>query len=47
MSHTPDRTSRDFDTDFAVIGSGFGGSVAGHRLTEKGYSVTIFEKGKR
>ncbi len=36
-----------FDYDFIVIGSGFGGSVAGHRLTEKGYSVAILEMGKR
>ena len=29
-----------------VIGSGFGGSVAAHRLSEKGYQVTVFEKGR-
>jgi cholesterol oxidase len=40
-------TTVDFDTDVAVIGSGFGGSVAAHRLTEKGYKVTVFEKGRR
>jgi len=33
--------------DFIVIGSGFGGSVASLRLAEKGYSVSLFEKGKR
>ncbi len=33
--------------DFAIIGSGFGGSVSAMRLTEKGYSVIILEKGKR
>lgn len=47
MSHTPDAAKRDFDTDFAVIGSGFGGSVAAYRLTEKGYSATVIEKGRR
>ena len=33
--------------DFIIIGSGFGGSVSAMRLTEKGYSVLILEKGKR
>src|SRR4030042_2049670 len=33
--------------DFIVIGSGFGGSVASLRLAEKGYSVILFEKGRR
>jgi cholesterol oxidase len=33
--------------DFVVIGSGFGGSVAALRLTEKGYSVLVLERGKR
>ena len=32
--------------DFAVIGSGFGGSVSALRLTEKGYSVSVIEEGK-
>lgn len=35
-----------FDTDFLVIGSGFGGSVSAMRLTEKGYRVIIAEQGK-
>ena len=33
--------------DYIVIGSGFGGSVAGLRLVEKGYTVLILEQGKR
>ena len=33
--------------DFAIIGSGFGGSVSALRLAEKGYSVLVLERGKR
>jgi cholesterol oxidase len=33
--------------DYIIIGSGFGGSVAGLRLVEKGYTVLILEQGKR
>ena len=36
-----------FDFDFVVIGSGFGGSVSAHRLTEKGYRVAVMEMGRR
>jgi cholesterol oxidase len=32
--------------DYIVIGSGFGGSVSAMRLSEKGYSVAVLEKGK-
>jgi cholesterol oxidase len=35
------------DFDYIVIGSGFGGSVSALRLSEKGYSVLVLEKGKR
>ena len=31
--------------DYAVIGSGFGGSVAALRLSEKGYKVAVIEQG--
>lgn len=33
--------------DYLIIGSGFGGSVSAMRLSEKGYSVAVIEKGKR
>jgi cholesterol oxidase len=37
----------DFDYDWIVIGSGFGGSVSALRLAEKGYSVCVLECGSR
>lgn len=40
-------SEREFDFDFIVIGSGFGGSVSAHRLTEKGYRVAVMEMGRR
>ena len=36
-----------YDYDVLVIGSGFGGSVAALRLTEKGYRVGVLEAGRR
>ena len=35
------------DYNVVVIGSGFGGSVAALRLTEKGYRVAVLEAGQR
>lgn len=37
----------NFDYDYIVIGSGFGGSVSALRLTQKGYRVAVLEAGKR
>lgn len=39
--------SDQWDFDFIVIGSGFGGSVTAHRLVEKGYKVAVMEMGRR
>ena len=37
----------DGQYDWIIIGSGFGGSVSAHRLTQKGYRVLVIEKGRR
>ncbi len=37
----------DHHYDYIVVGSGFGGSVSALRMSEKGYSVLVVEKGKR
>lgn len=41
-----DRELQQFDYDYIVIGSGFGGSVSALRLSEKGYKVLVLEKGR-
>jgi cholesterol oxidase len=42
-----EREGGGHDFDWIVVGSGFGGSVSAHRLTEKGYRVAVIESGKR
>jgi len=37
----------DYDFDWVVIGSGFGGSISALRLAERGYSVCVLECGRR
>jgi len=44
---TMNRSAAAHDYDVLVIGSGFGGSVAALRLTEKGYRVGVLEAGRR
>ncbi len=38
---------QEHDFDWLVVGSGFGGSVAALRLSEKGYRVGVLEAGRR
>lgn len=47
MNSTAGQVGSDNEYDVAVIGSGFGGSVAALRLTEKGYRVLVIEAGAR
>jgi cholesterol oxidase len=39
--------THEFDHDWLIVGSGFGGSVSALRLTEKGYKVGVLECGRR
>ncbi len=39
--------TRQFDFDWLIVGSGFGGSVSALRLAEKGYRVGVLECGRR
>ena len=41
------QASQDIVFDYVIIGSGFGGSVSAMRLSEKGYTVLVLERGKR
>ena len=41
------KDSNEFDFDFVIVGSGFGGSVSALRLSEKGYKVCVIEQGRR
>jgi cholesterol oxidase len=44
---TNQKAAEDLAFDFVIVGSGFGGSVSAMRLTQKGYSVLVLERGKR
>lgn len=40
-------TDGEFDHDFIIVGSGFGGSAMALRLCEKGHDVLVLEKGSQ
>ena len=37
----------NYDFDYIIVGSGFGGSVSAMRLSQKGYKVGVIESGKK
>ena len=37
----------NFDYDYLIVGSGFGGAVSALRLAEKGWKVGVVEQGRR
>jgi cholesterol oxidase len=39
--------SKEFDADYLIVGSGFGGAASALRLTQKGYSVLMLERGRK
>jgi cholesterol oxidase len=45
--HAMEAGTRQFDFDWLIVGSGFGGSVSALRLAEKGYRVGVLECGRR
>lgn len=47
MNLTDAMAAMEHDYDYVIVGSGFGGSVSAHRLTEKGYKVLVVEQGRR
>jgi cholesterol oxidase len=50
MNATPEQNRTNGESgefDVAIIGSGFGGSIAALRLVEKGYRVLVIEAGRR
>jgi cholesterol oxidase len=47
MANADRAAAPEYDADFVIVGSGFGGSVSALRLAEKGYRVVVLEAGKR